>query len=101
MQAIQTMVDSTIQENCFVLPGTFKNSVTKGSALDYWPLQAEWPSQQDEIALGSSTCHMPPHAVFSKRKQLVTLCPSLAPKKTKSVRKADNGHGENLRIINF
>jgi hypothetical protein len=55
MQAIQTMVDSTIQENenCFVLPGTFKNSAAVGSVsvLDYWPLQAEWPSQQDEIAL--------------------------------------------------
>jgi hypothetical protein len=54
MQAIQTMVDSTIQENCFVLPGTFKNLAADGSVLDYWPLQAEWPSQQDKIALGSN-----------------------------------------------
>jgi hypothetical protein len=31
-----------------------KNSAANGSVLDYWPLQAEWPSQQAEIALGSN-----------------------------------------------
>jgi hypothetical protein len=50
MKAIQTMVDSTIQEKCFILSGTFKNSAADGFVLDYWPLQAEWPPQQDEIA---------------------------------------------------
>jgi RNase H len=31
----QSLVYSTIQENCIVLPGTFKNSAADGSVFDY------------------------------------------------------------------
>jgi hypothetical protein len=61
---------STIQENYFVLSGTLKNSAADGSVLDYWPLQAEWPSQQDEIALGSNMWRLSSRSLAQKRQKV-------------------------------
>jgi hypothetical protein len=53
------MVDSTIQENCVILPGTFKNSAAVGSVFNYWPLQVQCPIQLDEIVLGTNVWRLP------------------------------------------
>jgi hypothetical protein len=77
--------------------GTFKNSAVDGSVFDYWPLQAEWPYQQDEIALGSNTLDKETASHF------ICTYPSLAQKRQKVFRKPilETGQGKHLGIISF